>query len=57
MGAIETIGIAAGLFVLVLMALAPLLVELNDRLPLESSARPEPVPAPAWGSGRAQASA
>lgn len=44
MTALTVIGAAAGLVVLVLMALAPTLVELNERYPVEP--RKQPVRAP-----------
>ncbi|MFI5608742.1 hypothetical protein [Amycolatopsis sp. NPDC051903] len=53
MTVLTVIGTVAGLLVLVLGALAPVIVELNDRFPRkpQTAARLEPArkPSPAWG--------
>lgn len=43
---IETLGLAAGLLLLVLMAAGPAIVELNDRLPVRTERRPRIHTAP-----------
>ncbi|QRP47045.1 hypothetical protein [Amycolatopsis sp. FDAARGOS 1241] len=48
MTALTVIGTVAGLLVFVLGAVAPLLVDLNDRFPVKPKPAPRPAPA-AWG--------